>query len=83
VEIGASDAALADSGVRGSVKDERKTRNALPKVKILGSRLAFAYMLPKLTIGTAWQNVLKKLVERFPLTLQGKILIFGSVNLSG
>jgi hypothetical protein len=40
-------------------------------------------MLPKLTVGTAWQNVLKKLVERFPLTLQGKFLIFGSVNLSG
>ncbi|KAJ7691278.1 hypothetical protein B0H17DRAFT_1201138 [Mycena rosella] len=40
--------------VRGSAKDERKTRNALPRVKILGG----------------WQTVLKKLVERFPLTLR-------------
>ncbi|KAJ7168069.1 hypothetical protein C8R43DRAFT_135738 [Mycena crocata] len=38
----------------GSLKDERKTRNTLPKMKILGT----------------WQNILKKLVERFPLTLQ-------------
>ncbi|KAJ6593395.1 hypothetical protein B0H19DRAFT_1246172 [Mycena capillaripes] len=48
-----NDAALAEAS-RGSAKDERKTRNAFPKVKMLGS----------------WQNVLKKLVERFPLTLQ-------------
>ncbi|KAJ6519691.1 hypothetical protein C8R45DRAFT_31247 [Mycena sanguinolenta] len=39
---------------RGSSKDGRKTRNAVPKVKMTGS----------------WQNVLRKLVERFPLTLQ-------------
>ncbi|KAJ7738335.1 hypothetical protein B0H16DRAFT_1570496 [Mycena metata] len=37
-----------------SAKDERKTRNTVLKVKMLGG----------------WQNVLKKLVERFPLTLQ-------------
>ncbi|KAJ7900206.1 hypothetical protein B0H14DRAFT_3423601 [Mycena olivaceomarginata] len=47
----ANDAVAPDPG-RG--KDARKTRNAIPKVKMLGS----------------WQNVLKKLVERFPLTLQ-------------
>ncbi|KAJ6544654.1 hypothetical protein DFH09DRAFT_1088519 [Mycena vulgaris] len=39
---------------RGSAKDERKTRNAVPKIKILGG----------------WESVLKKLIERFPLTLQ-------------
>ncbi|KAJ7133392.1 hypothetical protein C8R44DRAFT_772329 [Mycena epipterygia] len=39
---------------RGTAKDGRKTRNALPKVKILGG----------------WESVLRKLVERFPLTLQ-------------
>ncbi|KAF8213181.1 hypothetical protein K438DRAFT_1803521 [Mycena galopus ATCC 62051] len=39
---------------RSSSKDGRKTRNNIPKVKMIGS----------------WQNVLKKLVERFPLTLQ-------------
>ncbi|KAJ7275174.1 hypothetical protein B0H12DRAFT_1227698 [Mycena haematopus] len=49
----ASDVGLPDVG-RGSSKDGRKTRNAIPKVKMIGS----------------WQNVLKKLVERFPLTLQ-------------
>ncbi|KAJ7176449.1 hypothetical protein C8R46DRAFT_1346497 [Mycena filopes] len=46
--------ATADSRSSGSAKDERKTRNNVPKVKMLGG----------------WQNVLKKLVERFPLTLQ-------------
>ncbi|KAJ7632610.1 hypothetical protein FB45DRAFT_912929 [Roridomyces roridus] len=40
--------------VTGSSRDERRTRNALPKVKILGG----------------WPTVLKKLVERFPLTLR-------------
>ncbi|KAJ6491775.1 hypothetical protein C8R47DRAFT_1271517 [Mycena vitilis] len=42
--------------VAGSGKEERRTRNNnnIPKVKMLGS----------------WQSVLKKLVERFPLTLQ-------------
>ncbi|KAF7339579.1 hypothetical protein MSAN_02172400 [Mycena sanguinolenta] len=39
---------------RSSSKDGRKTRNAIPKVKMTGS----------------WQNVLRKLVERFPLTVQ-------------
>ncbi|KAJ7160287.1 hypothetical protein C8R46DRAFT_1107631 [Mycena filopes] len=46
--------ATADSRGLRSAKDERKTRNNVPKVKMLGG----------------WQNVLKKLVERFPLTLQ-------------
>ncbi|KAK7064333.1 hypothetical protein R3P38DRAFT_2823836 [Favolaschia claudopus] len=47
-----SEVSVPDSGP-ASAKDGRKTRNAIPKVKILGS----------------WQDVLKKLVERFPLTL--------------
>ncbi|KAJ7028420.1 hypothetical protein C8F04DRAFT_1119247 [Mycena alexandri] len=50
----AGDAGADSVSVHGSAKDERKTRNNIPKVKMLGG----------------WQNVLKKLVERFPLTLQ-------------
>ncbi|KAJ6614828.1 hypothetical protein B0H10DRAFT_127570 [Mycena sp. CBHHK59/15] len=52
--IPSGDAAAVAGPVAGNPKDERKTRNALPKVKILGG----------------WQDVLKKLIERFPLTLQ-------------
>ncbi|KAJ7468709.1 hypothetical protein FB451DRAFT_1257076 [Mycena latifolia] len=53
VEI-ANDLPVTEPPARVSAKDERKTRNALPKAKILGG----------------WPSVLKKLVDRFPLTLE-------------
>ncbi|KAJ7089777.1 hypothetical protein B0H15DRAFT_271421 [Mycena belliarum] len=50
----ATDVVMTKAPGRGPEKDERMTRNTLPKVKILGG----------------WPNVLRKLVERFPLTLR-------------
>jgi hypothetical protein len=72
--LAVAELAPPETAARGSIKDERKTRNALPKVKMLGGNVVPSVSIrPTLTVHVGWPNVLKKLVERFPLTLQGEI----------